>query len=224
MSEVVVVGAGVGGLAAAVRLAAAGHRVTVHERAAEAGGKLAVYERDGYRFDTGPSLLTLPQVFDDLELGLRPQPLDPVVRHVFPDGVVLDSSSDHAVFLERIATALGTEAARDWDRFWRRAARIWQASWESVLRRQVSAASLARLSWRAGDLAAIAPGRSLRGLGRRYLRDPRLRMLLDRYATYTGTDPRGGAAAPPPPNMGGAGGAGAPRRIRTGEDARATII
>src|SRR3954449_7902386 len=66
MSRVVVIGAGVGGLAAAIRLATAGHTVQVHERAASAGGKLATYERDGFRFDTGPSLLTLPQVFTDL--------------------------------------------------------------------------------------------------------------------------------------------------------------
>ena len=190
-----VIGAGVGGMSAAVRLASAGHRVTVFERAKEPGGKLAVFERDGYRFDTGPSLLTLPHVFEELGLGLRPEPLDPVVRHVFPDGVVLDSSSDHAVFLERIAEALGGDAADDWDRFWRRAARIWRASWDAVLQRPVTAASLARLSWRVGDLAAIAPGRSLRALGRRHLRDPRLRMLLDRYATYTGTDPRRAPAA-----------------------------
>ncbi len=195
MSEIVVIGAGVGGMAAALRLARAGHRVTVYERSAEVGGKLAVYERDGFRFDTGPSLLTLPQVFEELELGLDPVPLDPVVRHVFPDGTVLDSSSDHGVFLERIGAALGPEAAADWDRFWRRAARIWRASWDSVLRRPVSAASLARMSWRVPDLLAIAPGRSLRSLGRRHLRDPRLRMMLDRYATYTGTDPRRAPAA-----------------------------
>lgn len=195
MSEVVVIGAGVGGLAAALRLARAGHRVTIHERSAEVGGKLAVYERDGFRFDTGPSLLTLPGVFEELGLDLHPEPLDPVVRHVFPDGTVLDSSPDHQVFLDRIATALGDEAAADWDRFWRRAARIWRASWESVLQRPVSVASLARMSWRVADLAAIAPGRSLRSLGRRHLRDPRLRMMLDRYATYTGTDPRRAPAA-----------------------------
>ena len=195
MSGIVVVGAGVGGLAAAVRLAAAGHRVVVHERSAVVGGKLARYERDGFTFDTGPSLLTLPQVFADLGLGLVPEPLDPVVRHVFPDGSVLDSSSDHAVFLDRISEAFGADAARDWARFWRRAARIWDASWRSVLRQPVTPASLATLSWRVGDLAAIAPWRSLRALGRQYLRDPRLRMMLDRYATYTGTDPRRAPAA-----------------------------
>jgi phytoene desaturase len=195
MSEIVVIGAGVGGLATALLLAEAGHRVTVHEQSGTVGGKLATYERDGFRFDTGPSLLTLPQVFADLGLDLRPEPLEPVVRHFFPDGTILDSAADHEIFLDRIATTLGPDAARDWARFWRRAERIWHASWESVLQRPVTAATLARLSWRLRDLAAIAPGRSLRSLGRHYLRDPRLRMLLDRYATYSGADPRRAPAA-----------------------------
>ncbi|HEU4346818.1 MAG TPA: phytoene desaturase family protein [Actinoplanes sp.] len=195
MSRVVVIGAGVGGLAAAIRLARAGHRVVVHERSAVAGGKLGRYQRDGFRFDTGPSLLTLPEVFADLDLGLRPQPLEPVVRHVFPDGSVLDSSSSHDVFVSRIADAFGAGAAADWRRFWKRAAHIWTASWRSVLRRPVTPASLAALSWRLTDLRAIAPGRSLQSLGVQYLRDWRLRMLLDRYATYAGADPRRAPAA-----------------------------
>ena len=66
MARVVVVGAGVGGLAAAARLAAQGHRVVLHERAATHGGKLGEFRRDGFTFDTGPSLLTMPQVFTDL--------------------------------------------------------------------------------------------------------------------------------------------------------------
>jgi phytoene desaturase len=195
MSRVVVIGAGVGGLAAAIRLAEAGHDVEVHERAATPGGKLGWFERDGFRFDTGPSLLTLPQVFGDLGLTLPLKPLDPVVRHFFPDGTILDSASTHEIFLERISAALGPEAAHDWHRFWRRAERIWHASWRSVLQRPVTAATLAALSWRLPDLAAIAPGRTLRQLGRRYLHDPRLRMLLERYATYTGADPRRAPAA-----------------------------
>ncbi|MEU4217578.1 phytoene desaturase family protein [Actinoplanes sp. NPDC026623] len=195
MSEIVVIGAGVGGLAAAARLAAAGHRVAVHERAATVGGKLGRYERDGFLFDTGPSLLTMPRVFADLGLGLSPTALDPVVRHVFADGSVLDSSADPGVFRSRIEAAFGAGAGADWARFWARAERIWEASWRSVLQREVTPATLAALSWRVGDLAAIAPWRSLRGLGRRYLRDPRLRVMLDRYATYTGADPRRAPAA-----------------------------
>jgi len=193
MSTVVVIGAGVGGLTAAIRLAEAGHSVVVFERSGEVGGKVAVYERDGFRFDTGPSLLTLPQVFTEANPDLVP--LDPVVRHVFADGTVLDSSPVHAEFRTRIEAALGPEAARDWDRFWHRAQRIWDASWRSVLRKPVTPVSLAGLAWRIGDLAAIAPGCTLRSLGRRYLRDPRLRTLLDRYATYTGADPRRAPAA-----------------------------
>ncbi len=208
MSRVVVIGAGVGGLASAARLAAGGHRVTVFERADTCGGKLGRHVQETpegtFRFDTGPGLLTLPQVFADLfeatgsslEDELDLVPLDPVARHVFPDGTVLDSASDVAEFDRRITVALGARAAADWRALWLRAGRVWDTSWRHVLRSNMdSPASLLRLAWRLRDLAAIAPGRTLRGLGRSYLTDPRLRMLLDRYASYSGSDPRRAPAA-----------------------------
>ncbi|MDG4765206.1 phytoene desaturase family protein [Solwaraspora sp. WMMD406] len=228
MSRVVVIGAGVGGLASAMRLAAAGHDVTVIERADTVGGKLARWSRltaEGvFTFDTGPSLLTLPQVFADLfdstgeplEKVLDLVPLDPIVRHRFPgsdggsgsdsaggsgsgaggDASWLDSCTDPAVFAERVAAAFGDRAADDWRRVWRRAGRIWDASWRDILRREVgSPLAVARLAHRLGDLAAIAPGRTLRGVLRREVGDHRLRTLLERYATYTGADPRRAPAA-----------------------------
>jgi phytoene desaturase len=213
VSRVVVVGAGVGGLAAAARLAAAGHQVTVFERSDVVGGKLGRHTQEtavgAFRFDTGPSLLTLPQVFVDLfaATGAKPdeylalRPLEPIVRHVFPDpgggpSTTLDSTADPAAFADRIGAALGDPARLDWQRLWRRAERVWHTSWQHVLRAPIdSPRSLARLAWRLGDAAAIGPGRTLRGLGRRYLHDARLRMLLDRYATYTGADPRRAPAA-----------------------------
>jgi len=191
--RVVVVGAGVGGLATAVRLAALGHRVTVFERAETVGGKLGRLHREGFTFDTGPSLVTLPHVFGELLPELELRRLDPIVRHRFPDGSVLDSGDD---FGARIGAAFGPAAERDWQRLWQRAARVWDASWRHVLSVPLeSPFSVARQGWRLPDLAAVAPGRSLRGLGRRTLRDPRLRMLLDRYATYAGADPRRAPAA-----------------------------
>ena len=192
MRSAVVVGAGVGGLSVAARLGEAGHRVTVFEQADVVGGKLGRYERrteaGTFRFDTGRGLLTLPQLFEDV----HPVPLDPVVRHVFADGTRLDSGPE---FTERIAAALGAQSARQWERFWRRAQRVWEASWRDILTSTVDGpGDLLRLAWRVRDLAAIAPGRSLRSVSRRFT-DARLRMLVDRYATYAGADPRRAPAA-----------------------------
>jgi phytoene desaturase len=199
--NVVVIGAGVGGLATAVRLAAAGHRVTVFERGEEVGGKLGRYDRrtraGTFRFDTGPSLLTLPQVVTDL-LGddLDLVELDPIVRHRFADGTVLDSCASPEEFAERIGAAFGDRSALEWRRLWRRAERAWEASWRHVLTAPAkSTIALSTLAWRLGDLGAIGPGQTLRGVGRRYLSDPRLRTLLERYATYAGADPRRAPAA-----------------------------
>src|SRR4051794_40690500 len=112
-----VVGAGVGGLAAGVRLARAGHRVTVFEQAAAPGGKCARVEREGFAWDAGPSLLTMPWVVRDL-LGdeLELLRVEPVTRYRFADGSSVDLSADLPRALEALeAWSPGAGAA--WARF-----------------------------------------------------------------------------------------------------------
>ena len=205
MARVVVIGAGLGGLSAAARLAALGHAVTVCEQAPDIGGKLGWFSRDGFSFDTGPSLLTLPAVYRDLFLAtggpledvVPITPVDPVCHYRFADGVELDLPN---VSGPRIAAAwdaaLGGGAGADWASFMERAARIWDATREPFLETALDGPrSLVAQARRVGDVRTIAPWRSLRGLGRQYLRHPHQRTFLDRYATYTGSDPRRAPAA-----------------------------
>ena len=204
MTRVVVVGAGVGGLAAAARLSALGHQVTVCEQAERVGGKLGLLERAGFRFDTGPSLVTLPQVLREtfaatgapLEGVLDLVPVDPLAHYRFADGTTFAASADLDAFAATLDAALHPGAGADWRRFLARAGAIWSAVRGPFLSAPIGGVTdLARHSTRLRDMATIAPWRTLRSLGRRYLRDPRLVMFLDRYATYAGSDPRRAPAA-----------------------------
>jgi len=205
MARVVVVGAGVGGLAAAARLARQGHGVVVCEQADVIGGKLGEYVCDGFRFDTGPSLLTLPAVFRDLfrktgrplEDVLDLVPVEPAARYRFPDGTELDvpNTGPYDVCAAMEAT-LGRSAGVQWQQLLDRGEAVWDATRSSVLESPLDGSrDLLRRLRSVEDLRTVAPWQTLRGLGRRQLADPRLRMLLDRYATYTGSDPRRAPAA-----------------------------
>lgn len=205
MSTVGIIGAGMGGLAAAARLAALGHDVTVFEQADTLGGKLGRFERDGFRFDTGPHLLTLPATYRDLFLSTGDAlenhvdllPVDPAVHYRFPDGVALDVPN---VSGRRIAAAwddaVGGGAGADWVSAIERAGRIWDATRGPFLESPLEGpTSLVRYARDLDGLRTVAPWRSLRRLGEQYLRDPHQRMVWDRYATYTGSDPRLAPAA-----------------------------
>lgn len=197
-TDAVVVGAGVGGLAVALRLAAAGRRVVVCERATAVGGKLGLLDRDGFRFDTGPHLLTLPDVLRDtlaaagarLEDHLELRPLDPLCRYRFADGTWWDHPAGDDG-LVAAADALRPGNGAELRRFLTRAAAMWDATRVPFLESPLAGiGTLVRLSRRARDLTTIAPWRTLSSLARASLSDERLVAFVERFATYTGSDPR----------------------------------
>src|SRR3954467_2466589 len=197
--RVAVVGAGLGGLAAAARLAALGHAVTVFEQSDSVGGKLGWYADDGHAFDTGPSLLTLPRVFGDLfsatggplEDAVDLVRLDPAVGYRFADGTRLPRPGHVAGIPAALDAALGAGAGAQWSALLQRAEAMWRISERPFLRTPLAgAATLARLARNPADVATVAPWQTLRELGNRSLRHPHLRTMLDRYATYSGSHPR----------------------------------
>jgi phytoene desaturase len=188
--RVAVVGAGVGGLAAAIELAAAGQRVTVFEQADAAGGKCGSLTRGEYTWDTGPSLLTMPWVFDDLQLDLVR--VEPVTRYRFADGSSVELSADLPRALEALE-AWSPGAGADWTRFLGTCAGMWDAS-----QRFLTGPALWPPSRSPGDprdALRVKPWWTLRQLAAAHARDPRLRMVIERFATYAGADPRRAPAA-----------------------------
>lgn len=207
MADVVVVGAGIGGLSAAVRLAASRHRVVVCEQAETIGGKAGRWSRDGFTFDTGPTLLTLPAVYRDLfattgpalEDVLELDAVDPVCHYRFADGTELTMpNASRAAIGRAVDESLGPGTGDQWLALLRRGGQIWAATREQFLGVPLAgpgmALGLARAAGPTG-LRTIAPLTTLRGLGHSQLDHPHLRTLLDRYATYAGSDPRRAPAA-----------------------------
>ncbi|OKJ70813.1 phytoene dehydrogenase [Streptomyces sp. CB02460] len=199
------IGAGMGAMAAAARLAVAGHRVTVYERSQTYGGSLGQYAEEGFAFDTGPGLLHLPAVYRDLFVKTGKEPLercvtlaqvDPASRHLFADGTSVSlPNASRAGTVAALDTALGGGAGATWGAFLDRARDAWDRSrrplleeplrpdWQVLGRDPYPAEERRRLlrpARRAGTVAEI---------GAWELADPRLAALLDGYALAYGLDP-----------------------------------
>src|SRR5437870_3927775 len=197
-----VIGGGLGGLAAACTLAARGHPVVLFEHSAWLGGKATVLEADGYRFDMGPTILTLPAVLgrvfaeagEDLADWLDLVPLDPQWRCFFPDGGVLNLHAN----TERMATELDAFApgsAAGYRRFLDLSRRLRDISerfffWRSVgsirdvfdWKTSFSASVLA-------DVLAMRMGRSVERTVREFVTDRRVAQMIDHFTQYVGSAP-----------------------------------
>jgi 1-hydroxycarotenoid 3,4-desaturase len=198
--RVVIIGAGVGGLVAALRLAAEGLAVTLVESAPAPGGKMREIVVDGAPIDAGPTVFTMRWVFDEIfaEIGdsladhVVLRPVETLARHAWGGAERLDLFADVARSAEAIGAFAGAREADGYLRFCRRARAVYATlrgpfigasrPGPAELVRRVGLAGL-------GDLARISPFTTMwRALGG-YFRDPRLRQLFGRYATYCGSSP-----------------------------------
>ena len=196
----IVVGAGVGGLTAAIELSLAGHAVTVFDAAAHPGGKIRALEVAGHAIDAGPTVLTMRWVFDELFARARRsladyvalEPLDVLARHAWPDGSRLDLFADRDRSADAVADFAGARERDAFLAFTDDARRIYETVEGPFLRsHRPTFGSMLEATRTVGvlALARIDAHRSMwRALSSRF-RDPRLVQLFARYATYCGSSP-----------------------------------
>ncbi|MEW9921748.1 1-hydroxycarotenoid 3,4-desaturase CrtD [Marimonas sp. MJW-29] len=197
--HIAVIGAGIGGLAAALRLSHASARVTVFERHAQPGGKMRTLPTAAGPVDAGPTVLTMKHVFEALfaETGsalanhVTLHREDILARHFWPDGTRLDLMSDPEQSAENIRTTLGPRAAAEFTAFSNRAADLFDAFDAPMMRAPApSLRSLTATVIRQPRLIPkMDPLRTLaRSLGAQFC-EPKLAQLFGRYATYVGGRP-----------------------------------
>ncbi|UQX11818.1 phytoene desaturase family protein [Candidatus Mycobacterium methanotrophicum] len=195
--RVVVVGAGFAGLAAALHLAGRGREVTVVERESWPGGRAGRVDVDGYRLDTGPTVLTMPDIIDETFAAVGETAsarvdlleVDPAYRAQFADGSSLDVHSD----ADRMATAIrdfaGAEQAagyrqlRDW------LTRLYRIEFDGFIARNFDS-PLSMLNPQLARLAAIGGFRKWEAMVRRHISDPRLRRVFTFQSLYAGVAPQ----------------------------------
>jgi phytoene desaturase len=198
--HVVVVGAGLGGLSAALRLCGAGRRVTLLEREPVPGGRNGLLEDGGFAFDTGPTVLTMPDLIADAldcvgeELAdwLDLQPLSPLYRAWFPDGSTLDVHADTAVMSEEVRRVVGPAEAAGYERFVRFVSALYRAEMRHFVDRNLdSPLDLAgpRALPALARLAALGGFRRLAPTVARYLKDPRTQRVFSFQSMYAGLSP-----------------------------------
>jgi 1-hydroxycarotenoid 3,4-desaturase len=198
--RVIVIGAGVAGLAAAIELAARGIEVLVLERAQTPGGKMREVQVGDVRLDAGPTVLTMRWVFDELfehagasfEAAVPLRAAEVIARHAWSEREQLDLFGDVARSADAIGALAGRAEAEGYRRFCADARAIYETLERPFLRApRPSVTGLVRSIGvqRLGELWRIRPFATLWRALHDYFRDPRLRQLFGRYATYVGSSP-----------------------------------
>lgn len=194
MTQATIIGSGIGGLAAAIRLARRGMHVDVYESADRSGGKVSERDLNGFRFDAGPSLFTLPElVFDLLDENLRFPivKLEVITKYFYPDGTIVSAFGDVQKMATEVETKLNVSAKKVTG-YLQNASTIYDLTADLFifgsfhqLKNLMNLKSLKTLL----NFRSLHAFRSLHDFNTQELGEKRLVQLFDRYATYNGSDP-----------------------------------
>lgn len=194
--RVAIVGAGLGGLSAALHLLGAGHEVTVLEQSSRPGGRAGLLEIDGYRFDTGPTVLTMPELIEDalgcvgesLADWLELVRLDPAYRAAFADGSAIELRTDVEAMRDQIAQLCGAREADGYLRMVDFLRRTYAIERGAFIERNLDS-PLQLLGPSLAKLIGIGGFRRLGPKIGSYLSDERLRRLFTFQSLYAGVGP-----------------------------------
>ena len=198
MTRVVIIGAGLGGLSAACHLAGAGHDVTVLEAADVPGGRAGSLEREGFRFDTGPTVLTMPHLIDrcfeaagvERSSLLELRPVDPMYRACYADGSELRVRHGRHAMTQEIRDVCGPTEAAAFGRFSDRLTELYDREMPSFIERSFdSPLDLVRPLRPALDLVRLGGMRRLAKVVSTYFEDERLQRIFTFQSMYAGLAP-----------------------------------
>ena len=191
--QVIVIGSGLGGLSAAISLAQEGYAVTIHEKNSKIGGKLNVLKEQGYTFDLGPSILTLPHIFERLfERSGRKmsdyfsiRPLRPHWRNFFEDGKVVDLYPEPELMAEE-ARKVGEDPANV-ERFLKYSADLYDLVNGGYFEQGLDTAKEFRRFYGPGNFLKFDLFRTMHGGVKRFLKTPHMRDIFDYFIKYVGS-------------------------------------
>ena len=195
--HVVIVGAGLAGLSAALRLAGAGRKVTVLERESVPGGRNGLLKKDGYSFDTGPSVLTMPSLIndafncvgEDMKDWLELTPLTPLYRAFYADGSQLDVHADTNEMEAEIAKHISSTEAAGYRRYVEFVTKLYKYEMNDFIDRNIDS-PLNLLTPNLARLIALGGFRRLSPKVNQFMKDPRLQKVYSFQAMYAGVSPQ----------------------------------
>lgn len=199
MNKAIVIGSGIAGIATAIRLAVKGFDVTVYEKNKYLGGKLSEVNQDGFRFDAGPSLFTMPQFVDDLFLLAGKNPRDyfeytkqkTACHYFWNDGTVFNAPSEPNEFSQKANEVFNEEiksVVKKFEKAYFINDKIGKLFLEQSLHKPSNFMNLATLKG-VISVAKLDINKTLHDCNKRDLKHPKLIQLFDRYATYNGSNP-----------------------------------